>query len=48
VAQGNPRWIVDHALGFFDRHLREQDRSDLLDRPNAALQSYLHEPSRRR
>lgn len=48
VAQGNPRWIADYALAFFDRHLRERDRSDLLDRPNAELHSYLHESPTRR
>lgn len=48
VARGNPRWIVGYASAFFDRHLRERDHSNLLDRPNAALHSFLHTPRRRR
>lgn len=48
VAQGNPRWIVGYAAAFFDRHLRGLDRTRVLERPNAALESFLYEPGPRR
>lgn len=48
IQQGNPRWIVDYATAFFDRHLRGLDRARLLERPNAALESYLYVPAPRR
>lgn len=41
IEGGNARLITDYSIAFFDRHLRGE-QSELLARPNAELQSYVH------
>jgi predicted dienelactone hydrolase len=41
VRGGNPRWIVHCAGAFFDQHLRGRDCTEVLERPNAALESFV-------
>jgi predicted dienelactone hydrolase len=43
VAGGNAKLMVDYTIAFFDQHLLDVDRSDVLEAPNDRLQSYVFE-----
>lgn len=39
IEQGNPKWIVEYSMAFFDRHLKGEG-AELLSQANAELASY--------
>jgi predicted dienelactone hydrolase len=45
IRSGNARWITGYGLAFFDRYLRGQDRSSILEKANSQLYYFEYSPA---